>query len=458
MKVSSTSPRQDAVQKEKERLFADRWASLPAALKTPTQMAGQTAVACGATHHVMERCNFSCTCCYLGAEANRTKALPFAEVARQLDDLRSHLGQGGKVQITAGEVTLLPLRDLGRIVRYALSIGLDPMVMSHGQRFLDEPEYLAALVKDYGLRKISIHLDTTQRGRAGTTPAMSETDLHPFRDRFADLIRRTRRETGRPLEAASTVTVTAGNLDEMSEVTRWFLCNADAFRLLSFLPVADVGRTRESETVGPVNRERLWAEVEHACGRPINQAPIHFGHPSCNVTVPLILARVGSDVVIFEGIRSGNRDDEQMFSRAMKKIGPRIDWTAPWLRNFRILLGIVLRDPGFAAQVMGYGLRRFGEEIGKIARLLQLVIRSRRLPQIRPFLIVIHEFMNAATLETPEGKERLEACVFKLPVDGRMVSMCEMNATGLRARLDRESIPATGSKASRSNAGLPECA
>jgi len=36
--------------------------------------------------------------------------------------------------------------------------------------------------------------------------------------------------------------------------------------------------------------------------------------------------------------------------------------------------------------------------------------------------------MSPDELDTPLGQERLQACVFKLPVDGRMVSMCEMNA------------------------------
>ena len=87
----------------------------------------------------MERCDFGCTSCYLTPSANKTPALPFEEVARQLDTLRAALGPAGKVQITAGEVTLLPVEALGRIVDHARAIGLDPMVMSHGQRFDEEP-------------------------------------------------------------------------------------------------------------------------------------------------------------------------------------------------------------------------------------------------------------------------------------------------------------------------------
>jgi hypothetical protein len=35
------------------------WRSLPGAQRTDGQIAGITAVGCGATHSIMERCNFS---------------------------------------------------------------------------------------------------------------------------------------------------------------------------------------------------------------------------------------------------------------------------------------------------------------------------------------------------------------------------------------------------------------
>lgn len=42
---------------------------------------------------------------------------------------------------------------------------LDPMVMTHGRRFIQEPQYLQRLIEKDGLEKISIHVDATQRGR-----------------------------------------------------------------------------------------------------------------------------------------------------------------------------------------------------------------------------------------------------------------------------------------------------
>ena len=133
----------DPREPERVRLNRERWASLTDGLRVAEQAAGRGYVSCGATHGVMERCDFGCTSCYLSDMANATPPLSFAEVCKQLDELRSVLGPAGKTQITSGEVTLLPVHDLGRIVRYARRIGLDPMVMTHGQRFAEEPDYLA---------------------------------------------------------------------------------------------------------------------------------------------------------------------------------------------------------------------------------------------------------------------------------------------------------------------------
>ncbi|MGB5571740.1 MAG: hypothetical protein WBO69_00005, partial [Thermoanaerobaculia bacterium] len=192
---------------ERRRVNAGRFLDLPDSLKTPEQIVGFAHHSCGATHGVLESCDFACTSCYLGEEANAAEPLSREEVFQQLDQLREFLGPQGKAQITAGEVTLLPREVLGEYVRYAIDIGLDPMVMTHGRRFLQEPEYLQRLIEEDGLEKISIHVDATQRGREEWSPFVTEEQLHPVRDRYASLIREMRAKTGRKLHAAHTVTV-----------------------------------------------------------------------------------------------------------------------------------------------------------------------------------------------------------------------------------------------------------
>ena len=42
--------------------------------------------------------------------------------------------------------------------------------------------------------------------------------------------------------------------------------------------------------------------------------------------------------------------------------------------------------------------------------------------------------MSAEEMATPAGRQRLANCIFTVPVDGELVSMCEVNATEVRRR------------------------
>jgi hypothetical protein len=141
------------------------WAGLDPRFRTANQMFGHHEEGCGATIGVMPRCDFACRGCYLGGDANRTPALTVAAVTAQLNALRAHLGPGGNVQLTDGEVTLRDADEVIAIVRHARAIGLVPMLMTHGDAFLRDAALLARLMVEGGLEEISLHIDTTQRGR-----------------------------------------------------------------------------------------------------------------------------------------------------------------------------------------------------------------------------------------------------------------------------------------------------
>src|SRR5688500_9120910 len=276
----------DPATTEKRRLLADRWAGLDPAIRLPGQGLGQKATGCGATIGIQPRCDFSCTGCYLGAEANRIPALPTDAILAQLDKLRAWLGPKSNVQITDGEVTLRPVEELTRILRYARSIGVVPMVMTHGDNFRRQPGLLERLVEEGGLTEVSIHVDITQRGRDGYPVPKDEEELMPLRDEFAAMIREVRRRTGRRLRAAMTLTVTRQNLPQMAGVVRWLIRNRDAFSLVSFQPLAQVGRTRKG--LEGVSAAELWGEVGKATaefGLILDSTgamgPMHFGHPEC---------------------------------------------------------------------------------------------------------------------------------------------------------------------------------
>src|SRR3954451_6759215 len=285
---------QDPATAEKREILAERWAGLDPALRLPGQGLGQKATGCGATIGVQPRCDFACTGCYLGHEANQIPGLPTAAILRKLNEMRRRLGPKSNVQVTDGEVTLRPVEELTEILRYARSIGIVPMVMTHGDNLRRRPGLLERLMTEGGLTEVSIHVDITQRGRDGYKAPKSELELMPLRDEFAAMIREARRRTGRPLRAAMTLTVTQDNLPQIADVVRWLVRNRDAFGLVSFQPLAQVGRTRRDEE--GVEAGELWREIGRATadfGLELpampGTGPLSFGHPDCTRFVPLVV-------------------------------------------------------------------------------------------------------------------------------------------------------------------------
>ncbi len=416
-------------------LLRDRWESLPAAVQTAQQVAGKAAIGCGATHGLMERCNLACTSCYLTDIANATPPLTFRDACRQLDQLKAWLGPKGKVQITSGEVTLLPQEELGALIAYAVQIGLDPMVMTNGVRLLREPQYLRALVSDYGLRKICFHVDSTQRGRGGISSLETELEQNPVRKRCAELLTATRQTTGQRIDAAHTVTVTAKNIDEVGGIVRWFLDHSEQFRLLSLLPVANVGRTEDDRTEN-VNLDSVWSRVEAAIGRPLNRHAMHFGHSACSITVPLLVVESGEHRSLLEVVRSGVAWDQRIFTKLTRLWGPVLDSSQSLVRNAARLLAVCVKSPLLLPELSLYtGFRLLAARGLALHCLLGLF--ALRAIRMRPILFVLHAFMDAETMASEEGKDRLAACIFKLPVGDRLVPMCEMNGSTMRLELNR---------------------
>lgn len=116
-----------------------------------------------------------------------------------------------------------------------------------------------------------------------------------LRSEFAELIRGARRRTGRRLEVASTVTVTRANLSGVPGIVRWFLAHADAFKMVSFQPLASVGRT-EMDLEG-VAVDELWERIVEGTGNPeVGLADGSLGHPACSRFVQGLAAGQGDQV------------------------------------------------------------------------------------------------------------------------------------------------------------------
>jgi MoaA/NifB/PqqE/SkfB family radical SAM enzyme len=430
----------DPVTSEKRNLLSERWSGLASDVKVAGQGYGQKATGCGATVGIQPKCDFSCTGCYLGSEANRIPALPVEAVLEQLRQLRGYLGPKSNVQITDGEVTLRPVEELIEILSYARSIGVVPMLMTHGDTFRTKPGLLETLMSEANLTEVSIHIDITQRGRVGYKAPRDERELHPLRDEFANMVREARRKTGKPLRAATTLTVTSDNIGQLSDVIRWSFENRDAFSLISLQPLAQVGRTRKN-LLG-VTPETVWREIAMGLepfGAAFRSAePMHFGHPECTRFVSFMtLERDGKaklmqlirdhpdDVAIMKeyfelGIAGAAfRDDHaiEMIARGAGMIGRAPKWMFTRARKW---------FDGRVREEFGVSMRKFFTDV------------AMRRAKLGSFTVTSHHFMSPAELQTDLGQARLAACVFRLPHNGEMVPMCQMNAGGVREQVYAE--------------------
>jgi hypothetical protein len=209
--------------------------------------------------------------------------------------------------------------------------------------------------------------------------------------------------------------------------------------MVSFQPVAEIGRTRDSRTL-EVSLDTVWTRVCETLGRPLNRNALHFGHTACNIVCPLFVVSLGERFEIVECVPEGDQPGGVLLGRLIDAIGGLEPLGSEPGRGFIRILSILARNPGLLAAAGSYGLRRVWQQRRLLRSVIARLVRLRPV-RVRPWILVVHSFMNSAELSTPQGIERLRACVFRVPVDGQMVSMCELNATDMRMRLNRRRAP-----------------
>ena len=419
---------------EKQRVLQERWASLPAELKTPNQISGRHLTHCGFTLGA-SYCSFHCTHCYLPKNANEVPIPSLPDMKEQIDANRRFQGPGGGLQITGGDVADAYWRsgrqdELIEIIRYAYSVGLVPMLMTHGQTLVEHPEFLERLMVEGGLRQVAVHVDMTQAGRHGFPIGRikSEADLHPVREAFTKLGWELREKTGLPLEFAHNCTVARKNISGVAEIVRWFLADpkrTQLWRMLSFQPEADTGRTIFSEE--PITPALVWEELCEGSGLPLRRDASIFGHPDCNSWASILVAQKG---LKYCALLPDSPEWDHIFGQVLERIGGlslvNDDAGTPGFR----LLGVLAQNPllvlKLATHLVGHVVK------GRLpAPMVGALIRG----EAHTLGIGMHNFMDAAMVSKadtdPVITSRLDSCVFKGAVkqDGEWVAvpMCKMN-------------------------------
>jgi 7,8-dihydro-6-hydroxymethylpterin dimethyltransferase len=419
---------------EKRQYLARRWAELPRELQTPNQVSGRHLTHCSFTLGA-SYCSFRCTHCYLPKNANEVPIPSLAEMREQIEANRKFQGPGGGLQITGGDVVDAYWRagrtdELVEIVRHAYAVGLVPMVFTHGQTFIEQPEFLERLVVEGGLRQVSVHIDMTQAGRHGYPigRVKSEADLHPVREAFTQLARDIRAKTGLPLEFAHSCTITARNIDGVPEIIRWLLADPERthiWRMLSFQPEADTGRTIFSKK--PITPADVWAKIQEGTGLKLRRDASIFGHPDCNSWTSLLVARPSGEYCT---LLPDDLGFDAIFGQVLDQIGALSLVTDEAGTPPYRLLGVLLRNPLLTARLLARIARQVlsGAMPGE-------VLRAAMRGEVHTFGVGIHNFMDAGKVATAADdavvKARLDSCVFKGAVkrngEWEAVPMCSMN-------------------------------
>ena len=426
------------VHDETRMALAERWRALPQRLQTPEQLLGRFAVGCEGTQGVFPRCNLTCSPCYHSADANKVR-VDGAHTRQQVDDqmglLRARRGPRAHAQLIGGEVSLLAPEDHAAALESMRRHGREPMSMTHGDF---DSNYLHRLAlhpdgsRRFGRLSFAGHFDSLMRGRRGLPRPRSESELNPFRRRFAEMFRELAGEHGVDYFLAHNMTVTPHNIGQVAAVVHDVV--PMGYSMLSFQPAAYVGDGRRwSQDFREVTINDLWEQIEKGMGHPLPWQDLAFGDPRCNRTSWGLL--VGDRWIPI--LEAGSTSDRRARDRVLNHYGG-VDFGWTPRPALLVKLGRVLaRHPTDMVCAVGW-VARAVRRAGGVRRVLTSLTRRR----LRPLSFVVHAFMDAddvapawelmragVTAKEPRvlaAQERLAACTYSMahPETGELVPAC----------------------------------
>lgn len=413
--------------------LARRWAELPETARTPGQTLGRHGVGCEGTHRVFPKCDLACTPCYHSRDANQVRVdglHTLAQVQAQMALLREQRGPRAHAQLIGGEVSLLDPDDHAAALQVMRAHGREPMSFTHGDFGY---EYLEKLVLGPDgrprLRRVSFaaHFDSFMFGRRGIPRPPDEASLNPYRERFAAMFARLRREQGVRSFLAHNMTVTPGNLGQVAAVVRD--CRAMGYGMFSFQPAAFVGDERRwHEDYRDVTGDQVWAQIERGVGTTLNYHLFEHGDVRCN----RVAYGFWAGDRWYPVLDGGDPRDVAMRDAFFAHFGP-VNFTGTPVIVLAARIGLTTaRHPRIILLAAGW-LARAVRRVG-LRRLLT--------HRVRPVSYVMHQFMDAAdvkpawelmrrgqTSDDPRiraTQERLAACHYAMahPENGTLVPAC----------------------------------
>jgi hypothetical protein len=344
--------------------------------------------------------------------------------------LRRLRGPRAHAQLIGGEVTLLNPDDHAAALQAMRAHGREPMSFTHGDF---DYGYLARLVTGPDgrrrLRRVSFaaHFDSLMFGRRGIPRPADEAALDPYRQQFAQMFTRLRREHHVRSFLAHNMTVTPSNLGQVAAVVR--NCRDMGYGMFSFQPAAFVGDDRRwHEDYQGVTGDVVWAQVEAGVGARLDYHVFEHGDLRCNRAA--------------YGFWSGDRwhpwlngDDARDLAvrdAFLRYFGP-VNFTGT---PVPVLAWRLAQVCAAHPQILALATRWLARTARRVG--LPGLLRHR----VRPVSYVMHQFMNAADVAPAwelmqrgqvsheprirATQERLAACHYAMahPETGALVPAC----------------------------------
>ena len=358
----------------------------------PWQVVGRRmAIGCVALE-ITQRCNLDCDYCYLSESSEALKDIPLEEVLRRIDMIYDHYGPNTDVQVTGGDPTLRQREELVAIVQYIKQKGMRSSLFTNGIRATRD---LLSELSDAGLEDVAFHVDMTQQ-REGYD---CEIALNEIRQEYLE------RARGLPLSVLFNTTVYPGNFNEIPELVKFFVKNADVVRLCALQVGADTGRgtIRERAALSPAT---VQAQIEAGLGTRLEFGACSAGHALCN--------RYAYGLVIDGKVFDFFNDPDFVQEILMQSAHIAFD-RADKRRTLERMTEFLLTHP----QILAGFVSRAAKAAWAMRREL-FAARGR----VGKLSFHIHNFMDACHLE----RERAEACSFMVMTPDGPLSMCVHNA------------------------------
>jgi hypothetical protein len=144
----------------------------------------------------------------------------------------------------------------------------------------------------------------------------------------------------------------------------------------------------------------------------LNRDALQFGHPACNIVCPLFVVSLGDRHEIVECVPEGDPRGVALMGRLLDAVGGLDPLGSDPIRGILRLSSVIARHPGLLASAGLYGLARAWRERRLVGSIVAALGKFRGV-RIRPWILVVHGFMDRDELSTPLGRERMDACVFR---------------------------------------------